>query len=86
MKPQKLQKRLELKRMKASLSQIKKESKRKPNLIECLKCKQELEKNFVFIYKKNNELKGKMCLSCNQKSTPLIIITNCSNRSNQKSN
>lgn len=66
----KLQKRLELKRMKAAFSQIKKETKRKPNLNQCLKCKQKLEKNFVFVYKKNNELKGKMCLSCNKKINP----------------
>lgn len=63
----------ELKRMKASLNQLKKESKRKldPNL--CLKCKKDAGNNFVFIYKKNNELKGKMCISCYKPNTSTEI-------------
>ena len=56
----------ELKRMKASLNQLKKESKRKPDPNNCLKCKQDAGNNFIFIYKKNNELKGKMCISCSK--------------------
>ena len=57
----------EIKRMRVSFPQINKEPKRKidPNL--CLKCKEDARNNFVFTYKKNNELKGKMCVSCYHK-------------------
>ena len=64
MKKVKKQKRDEIKRMKASFNQLSKQKTRKPNLTKCLKCKKELENNFIFTYKKNNELKGKICLSC----------------------
>ncbi len=53
---------LELKRMQASF-QVRKNS-RKPKLNECLICKQDAGKNFIFEYKKNNELKGKICNFC----------------------
>jgi len=57
----------ELKRLKASFSQIKKEKIKKidPNL--CLKCKEDAGNNFIFVYKKNSELKGKVCVSCYHK-------------------
>lgn len=54
----------EIKRMNASISQLSKISKRKIDLNKCLKCKQDAGKNFIFSYKKNNELKGKVCISC----------------------
>ncbi len=56
----------EIKRMKASFTQIHKGKTRKPNLTKCIKCKKDAGNNFVFIYKKNNELKGKLCLSCSK--------------------
>lgn len=74
MKQSKKKLRDEIKRMQASFSQIKKETKRKPNPTKCLKCKQDAGNNFVFIYKKNNELKGKMCLGC-CKSSPTVNRT-----------
>lgn len=67
----------EIKRMKASMKDLQKpetkiikngkiiiKTKRKvdPNL--CMKCKKDAGKNFIFIYKANHELKGKMCTSC----------------------
>ncbi len=68
MKISKKRSRDELKRMNASFSQIKKEKTKSPNLNKCLKCKQDPGKNFIFVYKKNNELKGKVCLSCKFKN------------------
>ncbi len=64
MKKVKKKKREELKRMKASFNQLSKTKTRKPNLKDCIKCKKELGNNFTLVYKKNSELKGKMCLSC----------------------
>lgn len=64
MKPSKKRVKDEIKRMKASFLEIKKQKSRKPNLNKCIKCKQDAGKNFIFIYKRNNELKGKVCLSC----------------------
>lgn len=61
MKPSKQQK-LELKRMGASFKQG--ANSRKLKLDSCLMCKQDPGKNFVFVYKRNNELKGKICISC----------------------
>jgi len=58
----------EIKRMQVSFQQIPKEKSRKPNLIKCVKCKKEAGNNFIFVYKKNNELKGKMCISCFHKN------------------
>ncbi len=52
--------RKELKRLSISLVQIEK----KINLADCLECKTDAGKNFVLIYKKNQELKGKVCRSC----------------------
>ncbi len=67
----------EIKRMKASMKDLQKpekgvikggklviKTKRKlsPNL--CMACKKDAGKNFVFIYKTNHELKGKMCTIC----------------------
>lgn len=54
----------EIKRMKASFSQLKTPKKKSPDLNTCIKCKQDAGNNFVFTYKKNNELKGKICISC----------------------
>lgn len=62
MKAIKKEKKLEIKRMQASFLSIEKPLK---NLNKCLKCKKDPGKNFKFVYKKNNELKGKICLSCN---------------------
>lgn len=45
--------------MKASMKELKKEKSRKTNLNLCIKCKQDVGINFSFVYKKNNELKGK---------------------------
>jgi len=53
----------DIKRMKASFSQLEK-PKRKVDLNKCMKCKLDSGKNFIFIYKKNSELKGKVCISC----------------------
>ncbi len=57
----------ELKRMQASFLEIKKENTRKLNPNICLKCKNDAGNNFILIYKKNNELKGKLCISCHKK-------------------
>ncbi len=57
----------EIKRMQVSFPQIKKEPKRKIDLNKCIKCKQDAGNNFIFSYKKNNELKGKVCISCYHK-------------------
>jgi len=54
----------EIKRMKASFNQLKIQNKRKINLNLCLKCKQDTGNNFILVYKNNNELKGKICVSC----------------------
>ena len=64
MKKIRKEKRAEIKRMKASFMQLSNPKSRKPNLIKCFKCKKETGNNFIFIYKKNNELKGKLCISC----------------------
>lgn len=64
----------ELKRMQASFSQIKKETKRKPNPNKCIKCKQDAGNNFILVYKKNNELKGKMCISCHHNNLQNSIV------------
>ena len=53
----------DIKKMKASFYQLNKKIK-KPDLNICLKCKKEAGNNFVLKYKKNQELKGKMCISC----------------------
>lgn len=53
--------------MKASMKALKIEKKKKPNLNLCMKCKQDSGNNFVLVYKKNNELKGKLCTACNKK-------------------
>ena len=77
MKPSKKRLKEEIKRMKASFSQIKKDPKRKPNLTKCIKCKQDAGKNFIFAYKKNNELKGKICIACyKNQSSPTVHRTN----------
>ena len=55
----------ELKRMKASMKELT-SPKKKPNLNLCMKCKQDAGNNFILIYKKNNELKGKICTSCSK--------------------
>ncbi len=55
----------ELKRMKASMKELK-FPKKKPNLNLCLKCKKDAGNNFLLVYKKNNELKGKICTSCSK--------------------
>mgnify|MGYP001570125208 CR=1 FL=1 len=67
MKEAKKKKRDELKRMNASFNQLSKENYKKLNLNKCIKCKQETGNNFIFVYKKNSELKGKICLSCQAK-------------------
>ncbi len=64
MKSSKKELRAELKRMKASLSEIAKPKKRKLDPSQCLDCKNDAGNNFVFVYKKNSELKGKRCISC----------------------
>lgn len=56
----------EIKRMKASMKSIKETKKRKLNLNLCMKCKQDSGNNFILIYKKNHELKGKICTGCNK--------------------
>ena len=63
MKTTKKENKIEIRRMKASLSSINKTIK---HINKCFKCKKDPGKNFIFIYKKNNELKGKICLSCSQ--------------------
>ena len=57
----------EIKRMQAAFSQIKDPPKRKINPNLCIKCKQDAGNNFILKYKNNNELKGKLCISCNSK-------------------
>ena len=78
MHPGKKSLRDEIKRMKASMKDLQKpeitaaikdgkliqKSKKKINSNLCMKCKKDAGKNFVFIYKANHELKGKMCTSC----------------------
>ncbi len=64
MKKSKKEKKDEIKRMKASFFQLSNAKSRKPNLKKCLNCKKEIGNNFVFVYKRNNELKGKLCMSC----------------------
>lgn len=67
----------EIKRMKASMKHLQEpekgifrngkfviKTKRKPDLNFCMKCKNDTGKNFILIYKKNHELKGKMCTAC----------------------
>jgi len=61
--------RVELKRMKASLRNLKTEKSKKLDLNNCLKCKQDAGKNFLLIYKKDNTLKGKMCKQCSAQTT-----------------
>ncbi len=68
MKISKKEKRDEIKRMQASFNQLNKKETKIPNLKVCLKCKQDPKNNFKLIYKRNNELKGKMCLLCYQLS------------------
>jgi len=81
MNPTKKSLRDELKRMKAAFSQIKEESKRKPNLNLCMKCKQDAGKNFILIYKKNSQLKGKICIGCYK-----LENTNCSLNNSENKN
>ena len=76
MKTSKKRVRDELKRMKVSFSQLKKEKTKKVNLNNCIKCKKEAGNNFSLVYKKNNELKGKVCVSCRHKT----IVRNNKNR------
>jgi hypothetical protein len=64
MKESKKRVRNELKRMKASFNEITRENSRKPDLNFCLKCNKEAGNNFVLDYKRNQELKGKICISC----------------------
>ncbi|MBS3167911.1 hypothetical protein J4216_02200 [Candidatus Woesearchaeota archaeon] len=59
--------RKQLRTMEASFNQIFKTNYKKPDLTKCLKCKKEVGNNFTFAYKKNHELKGKLCLSCSDK-------------------
>ncbi len=65
MKKPKKEKKDEIRRMKASFIQLSNPKSRKPNFTKCLNCKKELGNNFVLVYKRNNELKGKLCMSCN---------------------
>jgi len=65
MKNSRKQHREEIKRMKASFNELFKEKKRKSNRNNCLKCKKDAGNNFIFVYKKNKELKGKLCIACN---------------------
>ncbi len=71
MKQSKKRMKEELKRMRASFLEIKKENSKKPDLNKCLKCKSALGNNFNLIYKKNNELKGKICISCSKLESPM---------------
>ena len=64
MKILKKEQKAEIKRMRASFL---KETSKTPKLDKCLTCKQDAGKNFVFKYKKNNQLKGKICISCYHK-------------------
>ena len=54
----------ELKRMSASLIQSENPKKRVPNLTQCMYCKVDAGKNFILVYKRNEELKGKVCKNC----------------------
>ena len=54
----------ELKRMGASFDELLVEKKKKLDNNRCISCKNDAGNNFIFIYKKNNELKGKKCISC----------------------
>ncbi len=74
MKLSKKESKLELKRMYISFSQ--QSNSRKPKLNECLICKNDPGKNFVLKYKRNSELKGKICFSCYHKTKPHI----CNNK------
>lgn len=65
MKKSRKERREELKRMKVSFLQLSNPKSRKPNLTKCLRCKEEIGNNFVLVYKRNSELKGKLCMSCN---------------------
>ena len=65
MKIAKKERKLELKRLEVSLSQLYKENSKEVKLNECLICKKDPGKNFILKYKRNNELKGKICMSCN---------------------
>ena len=58
--------RQELKRLDASLKQLQspKETKKEINRKICMKCKQDAGKNFFFVYKRDNTLKGKICKVC----------------------
>ncbi|MEK6948091.1 MAG: hypothetical protein AABX19_02510 [Nanoarchaeota archaeon] len=53
---------LEIKRLKASFSKL----DYKIDLSSCLICKKDPGNNFILKYKKNNELKGKLCVSCSR--------------------
>ena len=50
--------------MQVSFEQLKNQKSQKINFDKCLKCKQDPGKNFIFVYKQNKELKGKLCISC----------------------
>ena len=63
MKTVKKEKILEIKRFKASFNKL----NNKVNLNSCLICRSDPGKNFVLKYKRNNELKGKLCISCSRK-------------------
>ena len=63
MNQSKKNRKIELKRLKASFKNI--ESKKKINFDRCITCKNDIAgKNFQLVYKKNHELKGKCCLNC----------------------
>ena len=62
----------EIKRMQVSFEQLKNPKSKKINFDKCLKCKQDAGKNFTLVYKKNKELKGKICISCNNLSKKII--------------
>ncbi len=60
--------RQELKRLDASLKDLQAPKKKKEvSLRACMKCKQDAGKNFFFMYKKDNTLKGKVCKTCADK-------------------
>ena len=63
MKHIKREKKLELKRLKASFSKL---DSKKLELNVCLICKEDPGNNFILKYKKNNELKGKLCINCSR--------------------
>jgi len=66
MKEANKKKRDEIKRMKVSFNNIFIVKKKNMDLNKCLNCKCNAGNNFIFVYKKNNELKGKLCTGCSK--------------------